>query len=595
MIIISCLELDVNILIKDNGSVTFDESEEQIKANMAKEAEIQEEDRETADAWKTSNDESIDEVSDKLDAILEMLFVKLQSFADHDVRTARRVFRDLLPTFERSVLPTHKAKFVQFCMFLSCALEARAAAMSEANSIVNKSGVNLPPVTPEPPVGDDDDDHGETILDREFAAKLIEIIVDPYRATTTRQSSACYLASFVSRATFVKVDTVCESISTLLSWAEAYIEALGPNAIRAADARRQGDLHALFYTACQAAFYIMSFRGKEAISYYRAMLSNDTQANQDLDGTTVDGIDLSCKRWTFLCGHPLQPLRICLESVRSEFLHVAHFYDLIDEPVMNRLVADAKRISSGRVNKKAASTISTAATLQLKRQNGGVGGLGHGSNPLKTFFPFDPLLLRRTYEFIEPIYRNWGGPVEEEDVLIIDDGPGEGILDENKDEFPDEGSDVDDDDDDDEDEGVFEMEEDQQRDESKLASDANDDSDEEDTERESVNRTDSRDNKFGVSSMRQQRFQLQLSPLQRDDDGDDEDATSVGENYRARSGTLSTINSDPETNERDPIYGTPQKSLTAADQKARQMKAWTDATSKAKKKRPRSTSMDGSW
>jgi RNA polymerase I-specific transcription initiation factor RRN3 len=42
---------------------------------------------------------------------------------------------------------------------------------------------------------------------------------------------------------------------------------------------------------------------------------------------------------------------------------------------------------------------------------------------LKSFFPFDPLLLRRSHVFVEPFYRNWQGPVEEEDVLVIDDAP----------------------------------------------------------------------------------------------------------------------------------------------------------------------------
>lgn len=47
--------------------------------------------------------------------------------------------------------------------------------------------------------------------------------------------------------------------------------------------------------------------------------------------------------------------------------------------------------------------------------------MGRGSNPLKSFFPFDPLLLRQSHEYIEPLYQYWQGPVEEEDVLVIDE------------------------------------------------------------------------------------------------------------------------------------------------------------------------------
>ena len=263
---------------------------------------------------------------------------------------------------------------------------------------------------------------------REFASKLLEIVVDPYRATTTRQSAACYLASFISRASFVLPETICESVSALLRWAEAYIESLGKNSIHASDARVQSQFHSLFYTVCQAAFYIMCFRGQEAIQFYRDASENQNarDMNEENDQDTypdLEFVDLSSAR----CGHPLQPLRFCLESVRSEFLHVAHFFGLIEENVLDRLVADAKRLSTGRVNKKAASVISTAATLEKQRQTGGVGGLGRGSNPLKSFFPYVPLLLEQSHGFIEPMYRYWQGPVEEEDVLVIDEAVGSGI------------------------------------------------------------------------------------------------------------------------------------------------------------------------
>ena len=35
--------------------------------------------------------------------------------------------------------------------------------------------------------------------------------------------------------------------------------------------------------------------------------------------------------------------------------------------------------------------------------------MGQGSNPLDSFFPFDPFLLRRSHRFIDNMYRNWEG------------------------------------------------------------------------------------------------------------------------------------------------------------------------------------------
>lgn len=205
------------------------------------------------------------------------------------------------------------------------------------------------------------------------------------------------------------------------------MDSLAADSIRATDAREQSELHALFYTVCQAAFYIMCFRGSDAIQCYKAALAGHSPEGADDDSYLPDPahIDLGAARWTRICSHELQPLRYCLESVRSEFLHVAHFYELIDADTLERLVIEAKKISTGRVNKKAASKIVTAVTLANRRRKGGVGGLGRGSNPLKSFFPFDPLLLRRSHEIIEPFYKYWEGPVEEDDIFDIDESPGD--------------------------------------------------------------------------------------------------------------------------------------------------------------------------
>lgn len=438
-IIDKCLEIDVNIKIKDNGEVSIEEEEMEKEStgdengNSLAQTQASDPQMEITNENETSEikkEDVVDEWSEKLDTLLALLFEQIRN-ASSDKISAREIYYELIPVFESTILTTHKSKYVQFCMFYCCGLEG--------NLIEGTSA--LP------------EDQEHAILHRDFASKLLGIIVDPYRATLTRQSGACYLASFMSRASYIGPDTICESISALLRWAEAYIESVGRYSIRAADSREQGELHSLFYTICQAAFYIMCFRGTEAINFYK----NALEAHERLKGAEEsefpdpEHIDLSAKRWASICCHDLQPLRFCLESVRSEFLHIAHAFDLIEEDALDRLVNDAKRLSTGRVNKRVASRISTIATLSLQRQKGGVGGLGRGSNPLKSFFPFDPLLLYRSHEAIEPFYRHWQGPVEEEDALSIDDG--------SEDEAEEE------------DEGVFEMDESDNED----VDDANDD------------------------------------------------------------------------------------------------------------------------
>ena len=311
-----------------------------------------------------------------------------------DATAARKLYGVLAPVFESSILVAHRSKFVQFILFFLCGLETKLVAeLDEAN------------------------------LFREFAAKLLMIVLDPYRATVTRQSSACYVASFVSRASFVCAETTCESVCALLRWAKTYISSIDSGSVHATDAREQCEKHSLFYTVCQAAFYIMCFRGAQAFKYYRTAFLGEPKT-----GTSVgkEHLDISPTNWEVVCCHPLQPLRYCLESVRGEFLQVARSLCLLTPDSLDRLSLEDQRMSTTQ-SRKRPSRISTTATLEKERMRGGVGGLGGGSNPLDSFFPFDPYLLSHSHEFVDQFYNHWDGTdacsdgAEEDDVSSNDD------------------------------------------------------------------------------------------------------------------------------------------------------------------------------
>jgi RNA polymerase I-specific transcription initiation factor RRN3 len=352
---------------------------------------------------------SVDEMADKLDSLMLILFEYVdQSLSDArrsrtTVAEASELYGILSSVFESAILVTHKSKFVQFLILHICGVDAQL-------SLAQTTMDNCPD-----PVGRGED---TMLLYREFASSLINVIIDPYRATATRQSGACYLASFISRASFVCVETVCETVDALLRWAEAYIQSLGSlisSSVHAPDAREQCSLHPLFYTVCQAAYYIMCFRGSEVVRFLRS----PPEPEQRL---FLSHIDLSAARWTRICTHALFPLRYCLESVRTEFLRISKFLTLIDDAVRERLVSDEELKRTFDVHspilkrkRRVASRITTAATLEKERVNGGVGGLGRGHNPLDSFFPFDPYLLRQSYRYIEPLYKHWDcGAVESE-------------------------------------------------------------------------------------------------------------------------------------------------------------------------------------
>jgi RNA polymerase I-specific transcription initiation factor RRN3 len=80
--------------------------------------------------------------------------------------------------------------------------------------------------------------------------------------------------------------------------------------------------------------------------------------------------------------------------------------------------------SSTANGRRRSTTIQTAATIELGKKKGGgggVGGLGKGTNPLDSFFPFDPYLLCRSHKFISPFYKSWDEPGAEIDDKSTED------------------------------------------------------------------------------------------------------------------------------------------------------------------------------
>lgn len=326
------------------------------------------------------------------------------------------LFQMLIPVFESTILTTHRSKYVQFVLFHLCGVNTTTA----------------------------------MDLERDFAGHLIEGVLDHSRAVVTRQSAACYLASFVSRAKYVCAETACEAVCALLRWAEAYLEAIVVLNWNKNDVRSMCETHTLFYTVCQAAYYIMCFRGVEAIQFYREAVeyhSKNPIKTEDSPYPDLDHIDMAPERWEKICSHKLQPLRFCLESVREEFILVAQVFHLLPPALSKNLDIEAQQQSSRPAKRKirGKSIHTKAVTVAGRRRKGGVGGLGRGSNPLDSFFPFDPYLLQRSHEFIDPLYRNWEGSIEGETTALEIDNDVEDAMDEDDSDDDDDDSSCDDD------------------------------------------------------------------------------------------------------------------------------------------------------
>ncbi|KAL7576653.1 hypothetical protein ACA910_005586 [Epithemia clementina (nom. ined.)] len=507
------LEMDVQIKITDEGQATMDDDEED---NVGTKSPLVgddhdggandgifefDEDNSPASSSQPKADgkaavqasstqqqqQGVSDMANKLDSLLLLLFQFIESRP-----TIAEVFPTLLNVVTNSVLITHKSKFVQFVVLHACGLDEERRTTLRKRQQEQRQIQNA---TPKVPTTTWNSDHGdvEPQFYRGFAALLVDIVMDPYRATSIRQTAALYLASFVSRASFVNAQTVCETVAAFLRWAETYMTAAvasssydgsynnNNNNDNNEASQYQSARHSLFYTICQSAFYVMCFRAKEAMEHFMEkskqqklrfaenMSGNDPRKEEEL----LCLIDVSSVRWTMLCGHALRPLKYCLESVKTEFLQVATFYQLIEEATLDRILTEAAASNNNLNNnlrkRKKPVAIRSPTAPQKERLHGGVGGLGRGKNPLDSFFPFDPFLLRQSHVFIEPYYNHWLGSIssrvqdntitkgddnddmEEEEVTAMTTEQADSDVDVDDDGGDDNSDDSDDDDDDDDD------------------------------------------------------------------------------------------------------------------------------------------------
>ncbi|XP_067343338.1 RNA polymerase I-specific transcription initiation factor RRN3 isoform X2 [Channa argus] len=201
-----------------------------------------------------------------------------------------------------------------------------------------------------------------------FLDHLWKILQSLSQPAILRQAAGGYLGSFLARARFIPVLTVRACLDLLLSWIHHYIDDQDSSGRQACC---DINLHGPFYTACQAVFYTLIFR-------HRAMLEGSMKKGLEyLQSLNLERI-VMCQ---------LNPLKVCLPSVTSMFAaitrkyQVAFCYTIIERN--NRHVLPVVRSSAG------GDSVTT------------------NTNPLDSFFPFDPYLLKRSGHPIEPLYQVW--------------------------------------------------------------------------------------------------------------------------------------------------------------------------------------------
>ncbi|XP_078483154.1 RNA polymerase I-specific transcription initiation factor RRN3 [Ciona intestinalis] len=206
-------------------------------------------------------------------------------------------------------------------------------------------------------------------LKQSFVESFIEHcwqkVVNPNMPTIVRQTYICYIASLLARATFIPLSTVTACIDLMVGWAHSYLrevtEFISPDVYHCDITR-----HGTFYSICQATFYVIIFKHEDIL---KSKLGHKYFHTLNLQHLIVS---------------PLNPLKACLSSVVSLFTSTMRQHQLVYcDTIVER-------------NNRQMLPVVGMATLSVK-------------NPLGSFFPFDPYLLKRSSTFIHPIYKVWEG------------------------------------------------------------------------------------------------------------------------------------------------------------------------------------------
>ncbi|XP_049602131.1 RNA polymerase I-specific transcription initiation factor RRN3 isoform X2 [Syngnathus scovelli] len=215
-------------------------------------------------------------------------------------------------------------------------------------------------------------------LSEAFLDHLWKILQSPSQPAVLRQAAAGYMGSFLARANFIPVPTVRACLDLLIPWIHRYIDSQDS---KGGQACCDISLHGPFYTACQAVFYTIIFR-------HGAILAGDMKKGLEyLQSLNLERV-VMCQ---------MNPLKVCLPAVTNLFAAITRKYQVV---FCYTIIERNNR-----------------HLLPMVHSSTGGDSVSANTNPLDSFFPFDPYLLKRSGELIEPLYQVWEEPADSELVV----------------------------------------------------------------------------------------------------------------------------------------------------------------------------------
>ncbi|KAJ3443239.1 RNA polymerase i-specific transcription initiation factor rrn3-related [Anaeramoeba flamelloides] len=193
-----------------------------------------------------------------------------------------------------------------------------------------------------------------------------------------KQNALNYLSSYLARASFIRKEVILNVLKILVEFTFEYLSyypKLQPQSqfeeitITKAVLQR----HSIFYSLCQAIFYLLIFVAKFLTSNFQ-----DNSVIQEIYSLHLSKL-IQC---------PLNPLLVCSRPVVKEFIKLCKKLNIIDSKAINMaLKIDQTNIQLHYIKK-------------LRK---------------KFTFPFDPIDFKPIEKYINPIFRTW----EQEDENYV--------------------------------------------------------------------------------------------------------------------------------------------------------------------------------
>ncbi|KAI8610571.1 RNA polymerase I-specific transcription initiation factor RRN3 [Chytriomyces sp. MP71] len=300
------------------------------------------------------------EMATKLDSALHFLLHEITRFhAAHvaDPELLDSFFAALLHAFERTLLPTHRCRYVQFLYFHGASLDARWR--------------------------------------ERFAVLLVQRAFDATAPALLRVAAVSFLSGFVGRARFLERAFLVNVVKVLTCWAVRYVEE-HETAHTSPNLKRDG----VFYHVVQAILYIFCFRWRELV--------------RGEEGDAGPQLPVEMQGFQRIVISRFAPLQMCTKSIVSEFARITHKLDILYCYTLMRR-ADGTRGAPVHENDPACNASShSSADLTATQRQTGPPSVFVVEEAVEAVFPFDPCHLRLTRGIIATSYAEWQDDDEDE-------------------------------------------------------------------------------------------------------------------------------------------------------------------------------------